>query len=224
MSVEKNFLSTTGLSFFWCRRSQNHPEGAPLKAKKGTVPSGAEKIFTLNFAFLGILIKYLTSLLFLCYTPYNKGEIYMKNYYDEVMDILAKQIPDCETVYLATIDANGNPNLRPVNNEASNIDTFYLVTWKNSEKVVEIQNNPNVAVSRLNFRAWGTAENIGNPREQDPALRARISKLTAHYKERFGPDRLDDLCVVQLYLTDAVFMHKGAEYIINFDEETAEKN
>jgi hypothetical protein len=145
------------------------------------------------------------------------------NAYKEALTLLAKQFGDNDIVYFATLDKNGDPNLRPVN-AGYDADTFYLVTNARSEKVREIEKNPAVAVSSGTFRAWGEAENLGSPLDSENAgLKDALKSLCAKYKQRFGSLN-ENACVVRVSLLQAAYMHGGTEYTINFEDGSAEKS
>jgi general stress protein 26 len=144
------------------------------------------------------------------------------NYYKEAVQKLLGRFGDNDVVYLATVDASGAPNLRPVN-ACFNVDSFYLVTNRRSEKVREIEVNADVALSLETLRTWGYATNLGHPHDPDnKSLGEPLKALSATYKRRFGAVD-DNACVVRITLNNAVYKTDGTEYEIDFARETAQK-
>ena len=103
-----------------------------------------------------------------------------------------KQIMEShKMVHLATIDLEGKPCVRGVDYAVGDQENvLYFLTSKDSRKVAQIKNNPNMAVAidhdcptmddlqKLKYlKGTGTAELIGSPEEMEKAFGLLMKKL-----------------------------------------------
>lgn len=63
-------------------------------------------------------------------------------------------IKNCGTYYLATVDANGQPRVRPFGTINIFEDKLYIQTGKVKEVSKQIQANPKVEISCFNGQEW----------------------------------------------------------------------
>lgn len=107
--------------------------------------------------------------------------------------------------------------MRTVNSYYEN-GSFYTVTYALSNKMKQIEVNPEVAICGEWFTAHGIGENLGWVRDDKNA--EIMSKLRAAFAEWYdnGHTNEDDpnTCVLRIRLTDGVLFNNGTRYDIDF--------
>jgi len=98
--------------------------------------------------------------------------------------------------------------------------SFYTVTYALSNKMMQIEKNPEVAVCGEWFTAHGMGENIGHPCDGKNA--EIMDKLRAVFAEWYDNGHTDEsdpnTCILRVRLTDGVLFSEGARYEINFKD------
>jgi general stress protein 26 len=84
------------------------------------------------------------------------------------------------TIVLAT-SHDGKVSARTVTYATEGLD-FYFMSWDHHEKILQIRENPNVALARDNISIKGIAEILGKPLEEESRKDAEVTKKK-HPKE-----------------------------------------
>jgi len=119
---------------------------------------------------------------------------------------------------VATIDGS-RPAVRIVNSYYED-GAFYTVTYALSNKMKQIEKNPEVAICGEWFTAHGIGENLGWVRDEKNA--DMMSKLRTVFAEWYdnGHTNENDLntCLLRIRLADGILFHEGTKYEIDFAE------
>jgi len=119
---------------------------------------------------------------------------------------------------VATIDGS-RPAVRIVNSFYED-GSFYTVTYALSNKMKQIENNPEVAICGEWFTAHGVGENLGWVR--DEKNEDMMSKLRTAFAEWYDNGHTDEndsnTCLLRIRLTDGILFHNGTKYEIDFTE------
>jgi hypothetical protein len=86
------------------------------------------------------------------------------NYFDEAVTVMKELYGHDVAMPLATLNGN-KANIRVVNAYYKE-NAFYITTYGLSNKMKEIDKNPNVALNHNLFVAHGIGKSIGNPLEE----------------------------------------------------------
>jgi general stress protein 26 len=78
------------------------------------------------------------------------------------------------TIVLATAK-DGSVTARTVSYATDGLD-FYILSWDHHDKVIQIKENPNVALARDNISIKGTAKILGNPLDEKSRIGAEVIK------------------------------------------------
>lgn len=119
-------------------------------------------------------------------------------------------------IALATID-DDMPSVRNVNGFYED-GAFYTITYALSDKMKQIEKNPNVAIAGEWFTAHGKAASLGyfgRAENEDIAgkLRTAFAEWIDNGHNNFEDENTVILCV---RLTDGVLFSQGARYEIDF--------
>jgi general stress protein 26 len=141
------------------------------------------------------------------------GEITMSKT-NEGLKIVAERFGRDSVISVATMNGN-RPDVRMVN--AYYMDgAFYVVTYALSNKMKQIEKNPETAVCGEWFTAHGVGENIGHPR--DDKNMELMGKLRAAFAEWYDNGHTDEndpnTCILRVRLSDAVIFSDGVKYEI----------
>jgi len=121
---------------------------------------------------------------------------------------------------VATIDGS-RPAVRIVNSYYEN-GAFYTVTYALSNKMKQIDNNPEVAICGEWFTAHGVGENLGWVRDEKNA--DMMSKLRTAFAEWYDNGHTNEsdpnTCLLRIRLIDGILFHNGTKYEIDFTEAT----
>lgn len=79
---------------------------------------------------------------------------------------------DHHTIVLATSN-NNKVTARTVSYSTAGLD-FYILSWDHHEKIMQIKENPNVALARDNISIKGVAEILGKPLDEKTKKAAEI--------------------------------------------------
>lgn len=112
---------------------------------------------------------------------------------------------------------NNMPHVRTV--DAVYIDgAFYVVTYTLSGKMMQIAENPAVAISGEWFTAHGIGENLGHVLlEENRAVMAVLrTAFAAWYSNGHTNEEDPNTCLLKIRLTDGVLFSDGTRYDIDF--------
>ena len=121
-------------------------------------------------------------------------------------------------IALATMDGN-IPAVRTVNSFYTD-GAFYVVTYGKSNKMLQITENPVVAVCGDWFTAHGIGENIGHPRDEKNAkiMETLRNAFAAWYGNGHTNEDDPNTCILKIKLTDGLLLSHGTRYEIDFTE------
>lgn len=101
---------------------------------------------------------------------------------------------------------------------------FYIVTYKNSQKVRELQENKEVALCRDMYRFCGTAYEIGHPLiPENKELREKLIKVFEPWYFQHNNESDEEMCYVKVVLSSGFFYQKGIGYRVDFKAAAAEE-
>lgn len=154
------------------------------------------------------------------------------NRYDEAMKLLDEKFGHRDgLISLSTIaqspDEKGNshPAARLVNAFYED-GAFYTVTYATSDKMLQIAQNPEVAVCVIveSFTADGVGENLGWVcDEKNAELMAKIRPIFSEWYDEANNDEDPNTCLLRVRLTKGLWndAHKGIRNKIDFVNKKA---
>ena len=119
-------------------------------------------------------------------------------------------------IALATIE-DEKPYVRNVNSFYDD-GSFYVLTYGKSNKMKQINNNPNVAIAGDWFTANGKGINLGYFGKKENEIIANKMKVVFSEWINNGHSNLEDehTCILQIELTDGLLLSHGTRYKIDF--------
>ena len=146
----------------------------------------------------------------------------MAGFAPEAQAIMNERFGRDRLIALATA-VDGMPYVRTVNAYYEN-GAFYVITYAQSSKMKQIDQNPTVAISGDWFTAHGTAENIGWICK--PANKALADRLTAAFADWINNGHTNfvdpNTIILRIRLTHGVLFSHGTRYDIDFAQEEAQ--
>lgn len=154
------------------------------------------------------------------------------NKYDEAMKQLDEKLGHKDgLISLSTIalepgaDGGSRPAARLVDAYYEG-GAFYIVTYATSGKMLQIAQNPEVAVCIIveNFTADGIGENLGWVcDEKNAGMMAKLRKIFAEWYYEANNDEDPNTCLLRVRLTKGLWndAHKGIRNEIDFINRTA---
>ncbi|MDR1329768.1 MAG: pyridoxamine 5'-phosphate oxidase family protein [Oscillospiraceae bacterium] len=140
----------------------------------------------------------------------------MKTGKAEIEKLMAERFGHDTLLSLATTDSD-RPSVRIVNSYYEN-GSFYTVTYALSNKMEQIEKNPEVAVCGEWFTAHGVGENLGHVLAPENA--EMMATLRAAFAEWYGNGHTDEndphTCLLRVRLTDGVLYSNGTRYDVDF--------
>ena len=117
-------------------------------------------------------------------------------------------------IALATIE-DEKPYVRNVNSFYDD-GSFYVLTYGKSNKMKQINNNPNVAIAGDWFIANGKGINLGCFGKKENEIIANKMKVVFSEWINNGHSNLEDehTCILQIELTDGLLLSHGTRYKI----------
>lgn len=154
------------------------------------------------------------------------------NRYDEAMKLLDEKFGHRDgLISLSTIaqSPDGKGNSRPAArlvNAFYEDGAFYTVTYATSDKMLQIAQNPEVAVCVIveSFTADGVGENLGWVcDEKNAELMAKIRPIFAEWYDEANNDEDPHTCLLRVRLTKGLWndAHKGIRNEIDFVNKKA---
>ena len=154
------------------------------------------------------------------------------NKYDEAMKLLDEKLGNKDgLISLSTISLEAGDNGKP--RPAARIvdayyedSAFYTVTYATSNKMLQIAQNPEVAVCIIveNFTADGVGENLGWVcDEKNVEMMTKLRKIFAVWYDEANNDDDPNTCLLRIRLTKGLWndAHKGIRNEIDFVNKTA---
>lgn len=144
-----------------------------------------------------------------------KEKIQMEKLNLESGKIMNERFGKDNVIALATVD-NDMPAVRYVNAYYEN-GAFYVITGL-SNKMKQINNNPNVSIAGDWFTAHGKGINLGYfGKEENKTIAEKLKEAFAEWIDN-GHNNFDDenTCILCIKLTEGVLFSHGTRYDIDF--------
>lgn len=134
----------------------------------------------------------------------------------ETIEIMNERFGHDCLIALATCD-NNIPSVRTVNSYYEN-GAFYIITYALSEKIKQIEKNPDVAISGEWFSSHGKAVNMGYfCKDENKEIADKLRKAFSEWIDNGHNDFKDiNTCILRVFLTHGTLLSKGKKYSINF--------
>ncbi|MCL2022789.1 MAG: pyridoxamine 5'-phosphate oxidase family protein [Oscillospiraceae bacterium] len=134
----------------------------------------------------------------------------------EALSLMVERFGHDTLLSLATVD-DGRPAVRIVNSYYED-GSFYTVTYALSNKMKQIEKNPEIAVCGEWFTAHGIGENLGYVRDDKNAeIMSKLRTAFAQWYDNGHTNENDpNTCLFRVRLTDGVLFHNGTKYEIDF--------
>lgn len=107
--------------------------------------------------------------------------------------------------------------------------TFYIVTYKNSNKMLQIEQNPEVSIAFCSemFNANGVGENLGwvlDPKNVE--IRAKLRAAFAAWYDMANNENDENCCILAIRLTKGILNinHWEKLYYMDFENKTIMEN
>jgi len=144
----------------------------------------------------------------------------VNNYFNEAISAMKELYGKDIVMSLATVNRD-KANIRSVNAYFKD-NAFYITTYALSNKMKEIEKNPNVALNHNLFVAHGVGENIGNPLdESNRGLREELRNVFAAFYDKHVDEQDKNTCILKILLNDALVFAHNYKYFIDFQGQTA---
>lgn len=134
----------------------------------------------------------------------------------EEKSLMAERFGMDNVIALATVE-DGVPAVRYVNTYYED-GAFYVITYGLSNKMRQIEKNPDVAIAGEWFTAHGKGASLGwFGRNENRAMAEKLRKVFAVWIDN-GHNNFEDenTCILQIRLTDGVLFHHGTRYELDF--------
>lgn len=136
----------------------------------------------------------------------------------EAEAILTERFGKDTIIALATI-GEGRPYVRNVNAYYEN-SAFYVITHGLSNKMKQIEKNPEIAIAGDWFTAHGEGKNLGYfGKKENAEIADKLRKAFAAWIDN-GHNNFEDenTCILCINLTDGILFSHGTCYDIDFRE------
>ena len=102
--------------------------------------------------------------------------------------------------------------------------SFYVVTYANSQKAVEICTNAKVALCNKLYKFSGTAYSVGHPlNNENSQIRGKLVKVFEPWYFEHNNEDDANMCYIKIDLDYGFFYKDGIGYQANFNKKTAEE-
>ena len=122
-------------------------------------------------------------------------------------------------IALATMEGE-MPNVRYVNGYYED-GAFYVITYGLSNKMRQIEKNPNVAIAGDWFTAHGKGINLGYfGKDENAEIASKLREAFVQWIDN-GHNNFSDVntCILCIRLTDGILFSHGTRYDIDFSEQ-----
>lgn len=136
----------------------------------------------------------------------------------ELEEILKERYGKDSIVAVATLEGE-IPCVRYVNGLYMD-GAYYVITYALSDKMKQIEKNPNVAVAAEWFTAHGKGINLGwFKKEENAEIANKLREAFAAWIDN-GHNNFEDenTCILCIKLTDGVLLSNGTRYEIQFGD------
>lgn len=140
----------------------------------------------------------------------------MKHFPEKAQQVMNQRFGHDSLISLATAE-NNIPSVRTVNALYQD-GSFYVITYALSNKMKQIANNPQVALSGDWFTAQGVGENLGYVlAPENAALFSKLQEAFASWLDN-GHTNLQDpnTCILRIRLESGVLYSQGERFDIRF--------
>lgn len=134
------------------------------------------------------------------------------NWNEEAEAIMQERFGGDRLISLATCRGN-RPSVRGVNATYQD-GSFYIITYGTSQKMVDIRENPQVAICGEWFTCHGVAEDLGwFRREENREIAARLWEAFSSWIEN-GHNNFDDpnTIILRVRVTNALLLSQGRRF------------
>ena len=144
------------------------------------------------------------------------------NKYEKAITIMDERFGKDNLITLVTMDG-GRPSARIVNSYYED-GAIYVVTYTLSNKMKQIETNPEVAVCAVDwFSGHGTGKNLGWVLEpQNAEVRSKLREAFVWYDDVTN-EQDKNCCILEIRLTDGMLIkdHHAIRYQIDFINKSA---
>ncbi len=140
----------------------------------------------------------------------------MEKLKENVEKVIIERFGKDSLIALATVK-EGVPYVRTVDGYYDN-RAFYVLTYALSNKMMQIAQNPVVAISGEWFTAHGTGNNLGwFCKKENEQIANKMKTLFAEWINN-GHNNFEDenTCILRIELTNGVLFSNGTRYDIDF--------
>lgn len=140
----------------------------------------------------------------------------MEKLKENVEKVIIERFGKDSLIALATVE-EGVPYVRTVDGYYDN-RAFYVLTYALSNKMMQIAQNPVVAISGEWFTAHGTGNNLGwFCKKENEQIANKMKTLFAEWINN-GHNNFEDenTCILRIELTNGVLFSNGTRYDIDF--------
>ena len=134
----------------------------------------------------------------------------------ETKKVMDERFGKDSIIALATVE-EGMPAVRSVDGYYED-GAFYVITYALSNKMKQIEKNPNVAISGDWFTAHGKGVNLGYfCKEENKEIAEKLRNAFAAWIDNGHNNFKDEnTCILCIQLTDGVLFSHGTRYEIDF--------
>lgn len=145
-----------------------------------------------------------------------RRNVQMEKLNAESKRIMDERFGKDNVIALATVEGE-MPAVRSVNGYYED-GAFYVITYALSNKMKQIEKNPNIAIAGDWFTAHGKGINLGYfCKEENKEIAEKLRKAFADWIDN-GHNNFEDenTCILCIQLTDGVLFSHGKRYDIDF--------
>lgn len=145
-----------------------------------------------------------------------RRNVQMEKLNAESKRIMDERFGKDNVIALATVEGE-MPAVRSVNGYYED-GAFYVITYALSNKMKQIEKNPNIAIAGDWFTAHGKGINLGYfCKEENKEIAEKLRKAFADWIDNGHNDFEDEnTCILCIQLTDGVLFSHGKRYDIDF--------
>lgn len=137
----------------------------------------------------------------------------------ETKEIMNERFGKDNIIAIATVK-DGKPHVRNVDGFYED-GAFYVITYALSNKMQQIEEDPNVAISGDWFTAHGKGINLGwFCKDENKNIAEKLRKAFCAWIDN-GHNNFDDenTCILCIRLTDGILFANGTRYDIDFTDD-----
>ena len=156
------------------------------------------------------------------YLYYDAGDDNCMNAYDDAMKVL-RDLFGRDCLFALATSASDSVSVRFIDT-CFDGDGFYVVTYRCSQKMVQIASNPNVALASLNMHRFdGTAVDLGHPLSpENSAIREKLIRVFEPWYFKHNDENDKNMAYMKIVPSNGFFHKDGTGYKVDFSNKTAE--